>query len=104
MTETFTRRLIVYYPGTLMVYLDSALVLTVPLDLASTLSLQNGTDAYLGFTAGTRFSYQNQDIVDFSYTADIPEPSTAAGCLAGLAFLAFLGCEAGRNPSLKLEE
>jgi hypothetical protein len=81
--------LIVYNPGTLAVYLDSALVLTVPLDLASTLSLQNGTDAYLGFTAGTRFSYQNQDIVDFSMTP-VPEPATAVGCLAGLAFLAFL--------------
>jgi hypothetical protein len=82
--------LIVYYPGTLAVYLDSALVLTVPLDLASTLSLQNGDDAYLGFTAGTRYSYQNQDIVDFSYTP-VPEPSTAAVCITGLAFLAFLG-------------
>jgi hypothetical protein len=80
---------IVYNPGTLAVYLDSVLVLTVPLDLGNTLSLQNGDDAYLGFTAGTRYSYQNQDIVDFSYTP-VPEPSTMAGCLAGLALLAGL--------------
>ncbi len=88
--------MIVYFPGTLIVYLDSALVLSVPMDLASTLSLQNGTDAYLGFTAGTRFSYQNQDILDFSMTP-VPEPSTAAGCLAGLAFLAFLARKRAQN-------
>lgn len=81
--------LIVYYPGTLTVYLDSVSVLSVPLNLASTLSLQNGNSAYLGFTAGTRFSFQNQDIVDFSFTP-VPEPATSAGCLAGLALLAFL--------------
>jgi hypothetical protein len=81
---------IVYNPGTLAVYLDSALVLAVPLNLASTLSLQNGTDAYLGFTAGTRFSYQNQDIVDFSMTP-VPEPSTVSACLAGLMFLVVIG-------------
>jgi Bacterial lectin len=81
---------IVYDPGTLSVYLDSVLVLTVPLDLASTLSLQDGTDAYLGFTAGTRFSYQNQDILDFSMMP-VPEPATAVGCLLGLAFLTVLG-------------
>ena len=81
---------IVYNPGTLSVFLDSALRLSVPLNLASTLSLQNGTNAYLGFTAGTRFSYQNQDIVDFSVTP-VPEPATIFGCLAGLAFLAALG-------------
>jgi len=81
---------IVYDPGTLAVYLDSVLVLTVPLDLATTLSLQNGDDAYLGFTAGTRFSYQNQDILDFSMTP-VPEPGMSVECLAGLAFLIFLG-------------
>ena len=84
------RATILYNLGTLSVYLDSALKLSVPLNLASTLSLQNGTDAYLGFTAGTRFSYQNQDILDFSVTP-VPEPATAAGCLAGLMFLAVLG-------------
>jgi Bacterial lectin len=79
--------LIVYNPGTLMVYLDSVSVLTVPLNLASTLSLQNGDSAYLGFTAGTRFSYQKQDIVDFAYTP-IPEPATSSAFVAGLLFLA----------------
>jgi hypothetical protein len=87
---------IVYNPGSLSVYLDSVLVLTVPLDIASTLSLQNGDDAYLGFTAGTRFSYQNQDILDFSMTP-VPEPATAAGCLVGLGFLTLLGWRRNQN-------
>ncbi len=73
--------LIAYVPGTMNVYLDSALVLSIALNLASTLNLENGTDAFLGFTAGTRFSYQNQDIVDFSISVPpdaVPEPATLA--------------------------
>jgi hypothetical protein len=59
------------------VYLDSALVLSIALNLQSTLNLDNGTGAFLGFTAGNRFSYQNHDIVDFSIAA-VPEPGTLA--------------------------
>jgi hypothetical protein len=69
--------LIAYVPGTMNVYLDSALVLSIALNLASTLNLEHGTDAFLGFTAGNRFSYQNHDIVDFSIAA-VPEPGTLA--------------------------
>jgi hypothetical protein len=65
-----------YVPGTLDISLDSVLVLAVSINLANTLSLQGGNDAFLGFTAGTRFAYQNQDILDFTIT---PEP--AAGQL-----------------------
>jgi hypothetical protein len=62
------------YDGSMLdVYLDSTLYLAVALDLASTLNLQGGDDAFLGFTAGTRFAYQNQDILSFSETP-IPEP------------------------------
>jgi len=64
---------IVYNGSMLDVYLDSALVLSVAIDLATTLNLQGGDDAYLGFTAGTRFSFQNQDILSFS-EAPVPEP------------------------------
>jgi hypothetical protein len=46
-------------------------VLAVSIDLATTLDLQGGENAYLGFTAGTRFAYQNQDILSFVET---PEP------------------------------
>lgn len=62
---------VVYTGSALDIYLDSALVLAVALDLGSTLNLQDGTNAYLGFTAGTRFAYQNQDILDFKI---VPEP------------------------------
>jgi hypothetical protein len=81
--------LISYTPGTLAVYLDAKLLLTAPLDLTSTLSLLNGTNAFLGFTAGTRFSYQNQDILEFTVTP-IPEPSTAALCLGAAGMLLLL--------------
>lgn len=62
-------------PGERMldIYLDSTLVLAVSIDLATLLNLQGGDDAFLGFTAGTRNAYQNQDILSFSETP-IPEP------------------------------
>jgi hypothetical protein len=57
------------YTGTFLdIYLDSTLVLAVGIDLGATL---NSQDAFLGFTAGTRHAYQNQDILDFTIT---PEP------------------------------
>jgi hypothetical protein len=64
---------ITYNGAVLDIYLDSSLVLAVSIDLATTLNLQGGDDAFLGFTAGTRFAYQNQDILSFS-EAPIPEP------------------------------
>jgi hypothetical protein len=64
---------IAYTGSVLDIYLDSALILAVSIDLATTLDLKNGDDAFLGFTAGTRFAYQNQDILNFS-EAPIPEP------------------------------
>jgi hypothetical protein len=62
-------------PGERMldIYLDSTLVLAVSIDLATTLDLQGGDDAFLGFTAGTRYGYQNQDILSLS-ESPIPEP------------------------------
>jgi len=82
--------LIVYNLGQLAIYLDSVPVLTAVVDLGSTLSLQGGNSAYLGFTAGTRGSFQDQDILDFSYTA-IPEPTPAVTFGAGLVLLGVLG-------------
>ena len=60
----------VTYTGSMLdIYLDSALVLAVNIDLGKEL---NTDDAFLGFTAGTRFSYQNQDILSFTIA---PEPT-----------------------------
>jgi lectin family protein len=81
---------LLYIPGSLGISLDSMPVLTVPLNLADTLSLDGGTDAYLGFTAGTRFSYQNQDILDFSMVP-VPEPGTGQQWLGALAVAGAMG-------------
>jgi lectin family protein len=61
------------YTGSMLdIYLDSSLVLAVSIDLATALDLQGGDDAFLGFTAGTRYAYQNQDILNFAL---VPEPA-----------------------------
>jgi hypothetical protein len=81
----------VTYTGSVLdVYLDSALVLSAAMDLGTLLDLQGGTNAYLGFTAGTRFAYQNQDILSFS-EAPIPEPAGSQlwMALAGLLAIAL---------------
>lgn len=65
---------VTYVPGSLEISLDYLMVLTVGVNFADILSLEDGKDAYIGFTAGTRYSYQNQDILDF---AAIPEPAAA---------------------------
>jgi hypothetical protein len=65
---------IIYTGSMLDVYLDSVLYLSVAIDLATALDLQGGDGAFLGFTAGTRFAYQNQDILSFS-ESPIPEPA-----------------------------
>jgi tetratricopeptide (TPR) repeat protein len=64
--EHFAR--IRYVPGTLTVYLDDLEnpVLTTSLDLVSLLDLDDGS-AWLGFTAGTGFEYQNHDILSWDY-------------------------------------
>jgi hypothetical protein len=85
---------IAYTPGSLSVYLDDLLNprLVVPLDLSSTLGLDDGR-AWVGFTSGTFNAWQNHDIHDWSLTvtpAAVPEPSTfAMGCIGGLL---ALGC------------
>jgi len=78
-----------YTPGQLAIYLDKAIALTVAVNLAQSLNLDNGTDAFLGFTAGTRFAYQNQDILDFSF-ATVPEPPSSVLTLIGSALLALV--------------
>ena len=75
----------VTYTGSMLdIYLDSALVLAVSVDLSKEL---NTNDAFLGFTAGTRFSYQNQDILSFTIT---PEPAWGQLCVPLGMFLAVL--------------
>jgi hypothetical protein len=79
-----------YNPGTLAIYLEdmTAPLLTVNVDLANKINLQQGTQAYIGFTSSTGGAFQNHDIVNWSYT-EVPEPGTYAMIGAGLIALAI---------------
>ena len=58
-----------YDPGTLSIFVDNpgTPVLTVPLQLATLLSL-NGQTAYVGFTGGTGALTENNDILSWTFT------------------------------------
>src|ERR671915_94931 len=62
------RAKVAYVPGTLTIFLDDLTkpVLTVPVDLGTTLSLDNG-EAWIGFTAATGGRSQAHDILSFSF-------------------------------------
>jgi hypothetical protein len=81
---------ITYAPGSISIYIDNFVTprLTVPIDLASTLSL-NGGQAYVGFTAGTGTGFGNFDILNWQFQA-VPEPSTLV--MGSTSVLAGLGC------------
>lgn len=77
---------IVYVPGTITVYYDDLInpAITASVDLAGLHggNLLDGSGyAYVGFTGATGGGYQNQDILDWSFT---PEPTTAMLLLPGL--------------------
>jgi hypothetical protein len=59
---------VAYVPGTLTIFLDNLTrpVLTVPVDLGTTLSLDNSR-AWVGFTAATGGRSQAHDILSFSF-------------------------------------
>lgn len=59
---------IAYTPGTLSVFIDDLEqpVLTVRVDLDTLLELDNGK-AWVGITAGTGGSYENHDILSWSF-------------------------------------
>jgi hypothetical protein len=63
---------VVYVPGTLTIFLDDLTqpVLTVPVDLGTTLSLDNG-QAWVGFTAATGGRSQAHDILSFSFVGSV---------------------------------
>ena len=84
---------IVYQPGTMTVSLDGSQVLSVPLNLASTLNLNAGS-AWVGFTASFLAASENHDVLSWSM---VPEPSSlillAAGVLSLVAYK-FLSAKA----------
>lgn len=85
--------MITYVPGTLRVFLDDLVtpVLQVPINLATTLRLNDG-HAWVGFTAGVAGGSENHDIHAWSFTegsGQMPEfvtlRSPADGACASLA-------------------
>lgn len=81
---------ITYAPGSLKVFFVdlSNPVMDVALNLQTLLSLQEGTDAYIGFTSSTGGAWENHDLTSFSF-ANTPEPSTAL--LLGFGLMVMAG-------------
>jgi len=52
----------------LSVYFDSTLILQTTVDITQQLNLAAGTNAYIGFTAATGSSVQNNDILSWSFS------------------------------------
>ena len=79
--------MITYLPGALAIYFDDMAnpLLTVNVNLGQLLNLQNGREAYIGFTSSTGGAWENHDIVNWSYS-DVPEPGTML--MAGAALIA----------------
>jgi len=65
--ETHTAT-ITYVPGTMSVQVDDAPPLVVPVDLTSTLSLDNGS-AWVGFTSATGRAWEEHDILSWTFDA-----------------------------------
>lgn len=72
-----------YAPGILDIYLDNLVtpVLTVNVNLATTLALHNGSDAFVGFTAGTGAlaNAQRHEILSWEFGSTVvPTPATVS--------------------------
>jgi len=52
----------------LSVYFDSTLILQTTVDITQQLNLAGGTNAYIGFTAATGSSVQNNDVLSWSFS------------------------------------
>lgn len=75
-----------YAPGILDIYLDNLVtpVLTVNVNIASTLALQGGTDAFVGFTAGTGAlaNVQRHEILSWEFGSTVVPTPAAASLIA----------------------
>lgn len=83
-----------YDPGTtqLSVFLSTtntkpgSAVMTTTVDVFDTL----GAQAFVGFSAGNGGATGNQDILSWSFTSAVPEPTTAGMLLLGIAALGWM--------------
>ena len=64
-----------YRAGSLRVFFVdmSNPVMNLNVDLRSLLALDNGNGAFIGFTSSTGGAWENHDLVNFSFTNDVPE-------------------------------
>ncbi|HVU64670.1 MAG TPA: L-type lectin-domain containing protein [Phycisphaerales bacterium] len=81
---------VAYTPGQMSIYFDnlSTPALMVPVNLANTLNLTNGTSAFVGFTAatGSNINVERHEILDWQFSSVVPAPGSAALlALGGLA-------------------
>jgi hypothetical protein len=78
------RAKVTYVPGTLTIFLDDFTkpVLTVPVDLATTLRLADG-QAWVGFTAATGGRSQVHDIRALSFTGAAAKPTNFSAQMEG---------------------
>lgn len=78
--------LIHYMPGMLHVYFEDMVTptLSVAINLADYIDLEDGRSAYFGFTSSTGGAWQNHDLLSLS-VGEIPEPGTISLVALGLA-------------------
>jgi hypothetical protein len=74
---------IVYASNTMTVFINGQLVASVPLNLATMLSLDKGK-AYVGFTSATGAAYENHDIRSWFFSSANSQPTAANDRYIGL--------------------
>lgn len=78
-----------YTPGLMQIFYDNLAqpILNVSVNLTNTLGLENGTDAFVGFTAatGARVNAQRHEVLSWQFSSVVPAPASAA--LLGLGGL-----------------
>ncbi len=106
-----------YFPGTLSVYLDDLVnpVLVVPYDFTNGgtyilspggpiggLALQPGGQAWVGFTAATGGSYENYDLLNWTFESSLLLTATTGGAGTGDLNLALYGLPAATTDGFTL--
>ncbi len=71
-----------YTPGLMQIFYDNLAqpILNVNVNLSNTLALENGMDAFVGFTAatGARINAQRHEILSWQFSSVVPAPASIA--------------------------